>query len=57
MNDLPQIGAKVIINSPGHRQDGRTGTVAYIGKFFGTVGVAIDGHEFGLMPSELEAAA
>lgn len=49
-----RIGTKVIVNSPGHGQDGRTGIVDYHGRFFGTLGVIIDGKTYGFMPNEIE---
>jgi hypothetical protein len=53
----PQIGDKVTIDSPGHRQDGRTGTVsAGPGKFMGTYTVPFDGHDYGFLPGELKPA-
>jgi hypothetical protein len=50
------LGDRVTVNAPGHRQDERSGTVVYHGKFFGTVGVEIGGSDYGFLPSELTKA-
>lgn len=52
-----EIGQEVKVNSPGHRKDGRTGTVTSgPGMFMGTWTVRFDGHDYGFFPSELEAS-
>ena len=51
-----EIGGNVTVNSPGHRQDGRTGTVSYQGRFMDTWGVSIEGHDYGFLPTELMPA-
>lgn len=52
MNDF-QIGDRVTIHCPNHRQDGKSGPVVYHGQHFGTVGVEIDGRNYGFTPDEL----
>lgn len=48
-----KIGTRAKVNSPGHGQDRRTGTVVYHSEFMGTIGVEIDGHNYGFFASEL----
>jgi len=50
----PKIGDKVAINSPGHRQDGRTGVISAGPGFWGTFTVPFDGHDYGFLPYELK---
>lgn len=57
MESLPEVGTPVKVHCVGHRQDGRFGVVAYHGRFFGTVGVSIDGQNYGFLPSELSSDA
>lgn len=47
------VGETVTIDSPGHRQHSKSGTVIYHGIFMGTIGVEIDGERFGFLPSEV----
>lgn len=51
------VGDPVAVSSPGHRHDGRTGTVSYLGTLLLTVGVSIDGQDYGFFPAELTPAA
>lgn len=52
------VGDAVTVTCPGHRHDGRTGTVSYLDTLFmGTVGVSIDGQDYGFFPAELTATA
>ena len=51
-----EVGDRVTIHCPGHRQDGRSGSVVYLGKYFGTVGVEIDGSDYGFTSNELTKA-
>jgi hypothetical protein len=47
-------GDHVLITAPGHRKNGKTGTVdAGPGEFLGTYTVTVDGAEYGFMPHEL----
>lgn len=55
-NSTFAIGDWVTVNCPGHRQDGRTGTISDFGKFLGTWGVEIDGYTYGFLPDELSEA-
>lgn len=50
------VGDDVTVTCPGHRHDGRTGTVSYLGDLFVTVGVSIEGQDYGFFPAELTAA-
>lgn len=47
------VGDEVAISSAGHRHDRRTGKVAYLSEFWGTVGVSIDGSDYGFLRGEL----
>lgn len=51
------VGDEVSISSPGHRHDGRTGKVSYLSEFWGTVGVSIDGSDYGFLRGELTPIA
>jgi len=50
---FPIVGECVIINSRGHLKDGRTGVVIYHSEFMGTVGIEVDGQDYGFMLSEV----
>lgn len=47
------VGDAVTVGTRGHRHSGRAGTVSYLGTVFGTIGVSIDGQDYGFLPSEL----
>jgi hypothetical protein len=51
-----QMNDQVRVSCPGHRQDGRTGTVVYFGTFMGTYGVEIEDRTYGFHPDELSLA-
>jgi hypothetical protein len=47
-------GDHVLISAPGHRKDGKTGTVVDgPGIFMGSWLVTVDGADYGFMPHEL----
>lgn len=50
------LGEFVTVRCPGHRKDGATGTISYIG-LIGTIGVDFGGPdgEYGFLPHELDA--
>lgn len=50
------VGDTVAVTCPGHRHDGCAGTVSFLGTLFTTVGVSIDGQDYGFFPGELSAA-
>lgn len=50
MKSVIKVGDRVQINSRGHRQDGRIGTVVYRRA---TYGVSFDGDVYGFLPQEL----
>lgn len=50
------LGDDVTVTCPGHRHDGRTGTVSYLGDLFVTVGVSIEGQDYGFFSAELTLA-
>lgn len=50
------VGDSVAVDCRGHRLDGRTGQVSYLGTLLLTVGVSIDGEDYGFFPAELTPA-
>lgn len=50
------VGDTVTVTCPGHRHNGRSGTVSYLGTLFVTVGVSIEGQDYGFFSAELTAA-
>ncbi|KIA73460.1 hypothetical protein ANMWB30_23870 [Arthrobacter sp. MWB30] len=52
-NNPIAVGHTVTIDSPGHRQHAKTGTVVYGVGFMGTIGVDFNGDCYGFWPEEV----